>query len=81
MDGVNYGSNILLDYRNRPGDFYNTFLQGRQISVLLGELSASYQFRPGWFVDASLPGPPGQTEKETGETAFHQRYVRPGPCG
>ncbi|MBW6499685.1 MAG: hypothetical protein K0B09_14960, partial [Bacteroidales bacterium] len=69
VGGVNYGGNIFRDYRDRPGDFNNTFLQGRQISVLLGELSASYQFRPGWFVDARYLAR-RQNEKETGESLF-----------
>jgi hypothetical protein len=69
LDGVNYGSNILLDYRNRPGDFNNTFLQGRKISVLLGELSASYQFRPGWYVDMRYLAR-REKAKETGESLF-----------
>lgn len=69
IGGVNYGSNILRDYRDRPGDFNNTFLQGRQISVLLGELSASYQFRPGWYVDVRYLAR-RQKEKETGESLF-----------
>jgi len=53
-NGVNYGGNILRDYTNRTGDHNVHFLQGQQVRVILGEATASYQFRPGWFLDLRL---------------------------
>jgi len=65
VGGVNYGGNVMRDYREGHGMYNNFFLQGRQISVLLGELSASFQFMPGWFFDLRFRGRT-QTESETG---------------
>ncbi len=69
VGGINYGGNILRDYRHGHGLYNNTFLQGRQIKVLLGELNASYQFRPGWFFEVRYLAR-RQNEKETGQSMF-----------
>ena len=74
IGGVNYGGNILRDYRHGHGLYNNHFLQGRKISVLLGEFNASYQFRPGWFFDLRLRLR-NQTETETGVRLFQNQIV------
>jgi len=75
--GVNYGGNILMDYNFRTGDHNVHFLQGRQIQVLLGELLASYEFRPGWFFDIRFRGRT-QTERQTGLRLFDNMIMGAG---
>jgi len=73
IGAVNYGGNVMQDYRNRTGDFNVHFLQGRQIRVLLGEALVSYEFRPGWFFDLRFRGRT-QTERDTG-LRLHENMI------
>jgi hypothetical protein len=69
---INFGGDILRDYRDRPGDFNQHFLQGNRMSTLLGEVNLLWEFRPGWYADlrwlwrnqkeAIRPGEPFKTD-------------------
>ncbi len=51
-DGLNYGGNILKDYRlNRPHPESAYFLDGQAVQVQLAELIAGWQFWPGWHLE------------------------------
>jgi len=49
--GVNFGSNILNDYSDRPGDYNILFLQGNRKNILLWEMMLSWQFRHNFWID------------------------------
>ncbi len=48
---VNFGSNILNDYSDRPGDYYLFFLQGNRRNIMHWELMLSWQFRHNFWID------------------------------
>jgi hypothetical protein len=50
--GINMGSNIFRDYTTRVGDYGHTFLQGDLKKTLFVQATASYQWRPGVWIDA-----------------------------
>ncbi len=50
--GLNYGGNILKDYRlDRPHPQSAYFLDGQRTHVQLAELVAGWQFWPGWHLE------------------------------
>ncbi|HAJ99336.1 MAG TPA: hypothetical protein DCM62_04860 [Bacteroidales bacterium] len=77
IGNVNYGGNVMRDYNLRHGMYNNFFLQGRQINVLLGEVTASYQFRPGWHIDVRFLAR-RQKELETGIMLFTNEMIGMG---
>ncbi len=50
--GVNYGGNILLDYRSRVGDYKNHLLQGLRQKVWQTECRISYQCLSQAWIEA-----------------------------
>lgn len=52
--GVNWGSNILKDYRTRQQEFNNTLAQGVSNEILFGSFTASWQMKHNLFIDASV---------------------------
>jgi len=49
--GLDYGSNIFLDYEGRVKDYGNTLCQGVKTHIQLGDMMASYQLKHNIFAD------------------------------
>jgi hypothetical protein len=52
--GVNWGSDIMKDYRTRQQEYNNKIGQGVENNVLFGSFTASWQIRHNLFADASV---------------------------
>jgi hypothetical protein len=51
---VNWGSNILKNYRSREQEYNNTIGQGVSNEILFGTFTASWQMKHNFFIDASV---------------------------
>jgi len=52
--GVNWGGNILKDYRTREQEFNNTIAQGVSNDIVFGSFTASWQLKHNLFIDGSV---------------------------
>lgn len=77
--GVNWGSDILKDYRTRKQEFNNTIGQGVPNDILFAGFTASWQWKHNLFIDASVivrhsTSPAGVYNNNTSITSLALRW-------
>ncbi|HEY9487543.1 MAG TPA: hypothetical protein VIQ51_04385 [Chryseosolibacter sp.] len=77
--GVNWGGDILKDYRTREQEYNNKLAQGVHNDILFGSFTASWQLKHNLFIDASVvlrksESPVAQYNNNTSITSLALRW-------